>query len=88
MLSAAKSIEFSYSTTTSNEGEIMSSHAAIREEELTNRIAALYFGKYDCGRIVGNIDFCVSQNRRDPRQMTFIPDAPILWAEAKVAAIR
>ena len=57
--------------------------AAIREEELKNRVATAYFGKYDCTRIVGNIDFCVSPKRRDPRQMTFISDAPILWAEAK-----
>ena len=55
----------------------------IREEELKNRIAALFFGKYDCTRIVGNIDFCVLPKRRDPRQMMFIPDTPILWAEAK-----
>ena len=61
----------------------MSSQSTIREEELKNRVAAAYFGKYDCTRIVGNIDFCVSPKRRDPRQMTFIPDAPILWAEAK-----
>ena len=37
----------------------MSYQAAIREEELKNRIAAMFFGKYDCTRIVGNIDFCV-----------------------------
>ena len=50
---------------------------------MKNRVATAYFGKYDCDRIVGNIDFCVSPKRRDPRQMTFIPDAPILRAEAK-----
>ena len=55
----------------------MNNQANIREEELKNRVAALYFGKFDCTRIVGNIDFCVSPKRRDPRQMTFIPDAPI-----------
>ncbi len=55
----------------------------IREEELKNRVAAAYFGKYDCTRIVGNIDFCVLPKRRDPSQMTFISDSPILWAEAK-----
>ena len=54
----------------------MKPQAAIREEELKNRIAALFFGKYDCTRIVGNIDFCVSPKRRDPRQMMFIPDTP------------
>ena len=63
--------------------ETMNGQATIREEELKNRIAALFFGKYDCTRIVGNIDFCVSPKRRDPRQMMFIPDTPILWAEAK-----
>jgi hypothetical protein len=55
----------------------------IREEELKNRVAAQYFTKYDCTRIVGNIDFCVSIKRKDPHQMTFIYEAPILWAEAK-----
>ena len=38
----------------------MNHQSAIREEELKNRVAAAYFGKYDCNRIVGNIDFCVS----------------------------
>ena len=61
----------------------MSRQPAIREEELKNRVAAMFFGKYDCTHIVGNIDFCVLPKRRDPRQMMFIPDAPILWAEAK-----
>ncbi len=57
--------------------------SSIREEELKNKIAADFFGTFDCTRIVGNIDFCVSPKRRDPRQMTFVPEAPILWAEAK-----
>ena len=61
----------------------MNYQTSIREEELKNRVATAYFGKFDCDRIVGNIDFCVSPKRRDPRQMTFLPDAPILWAEAK-----
>ena len=56
----------------------MSSQANIREEELKNRVATAYFGKYDCDRIVGDIDFCVLPKRRDPRQMMFIPDTPIL----------
>ena len=42
----------------------MSHQAAIREEELKNRVAAMFFGKYDCTRIVGNIDFCVLPKRR------------------------
>ncbi len=61
----------------------MSQQAAIREEELKNRVAAAFFGKYDCTRIVGNIDFCVLTKRRDPSQKTFISDTPMLWAEAK-----
>ena len=40
---------------------------SIREEELKNRVATVYFGKYDCDRIVGNIDFCVPPKRRDAR---------------------
>ena len=36
----------------------------IREEELKNRVAADFFGSYDCTRIVGNIDFCVSTKRK------------------------
>ena len=61
----------------------IAAYSGIREEELKNRVSAEYFGKYDCGRIFGNIDFCVSPKRRDSRQMTFVPEAPILWAEAK-----
>jgi len=61
----------------------MNHQSVIREEELKNRVATVYFGRFDCTRIVGNIDFCVSPKRRDPRQMTFVPDPPILWAEAK-----
>ena len=55
----------------------------IREEELKNRVATVYFGKYDCTRIVGNIDFCVSPKRRDVRQTEFIPSDSLYWAEAK-----
>ena len=61
----------------------MRHQATIREEELKNRVAALLFGKYDCTRIVGNIDFCVSFKRRDPRQMTLMPDVPILCKDRK-----
>ena len=55
----------------------------VREEELKNRVAAIDFAKFDCTRIVGNIDFCVCAKRRDPRQMTLVPDIPFFWAEAK-----
>ena len=57
--------------------------STIREEELKNRVAADFFGMYDCTRIVGNIDFCVSAKARDTNQMTFMPEEPLFWAEAK-----
>ena len=36
----------------------MNHQPAIREEELKNRVAKVYFGRFDCTRIEGNIDFC------------------------------
>ena len=47
----------------------MTQAPAIREEQLKNRVAAFYFAKFDCTRIVGNIDFCACARRRDPRQI-------------------
>ena len=32
---------------------------SLREEELKNKVAADWFGSFDCTRIIGNIDFCV-----------------------------
>ena len=57
--------------------------SSIREEELKNRVAADFFGAYDCTRIVGNIDFCVSAKVRDSHQMSFMPEETFFWAEAK-----
>ena len=34
--------------------------SSIREEELKNKVAADFFGSFDCTRIIGNIDFCVA----------------------------
>ena len=59
--------------------------STIREEELKNRVAADFFGRYDCTRIVGNIDFCVSAKARDTNQMTFMPEEPLFWVEEKIA---
>ena len=42
----------------------MNHQPAIREEELKNRVASVYFGRFDSTRIVGNIDFCVLPKRR------------------------
>ena len=57
--------------------------SSIREEELKNRVAADFFKMYDCTRIVGNIDFCVSVKARDSHQMSFMPEETLFWAEAK-----
>ena len=59
--------------------------STIREEELKNRVAADFFGRYDCTRIVGNIDFCVSAKARDTNQMTFMPEEPLFWAKTKTS---
>lgn len=36
-------------------------YSNIREEELKNKIAEDYFTWFDCTKIIGNIDFCVSR---------------------------
>lgn len=48
----------------------------IREEELKNRVAADWFGGYDCAAIIGNLDFCVSQPLMGEPWSFY-------WAEAK-----
>jgi hypothetical protein len=52
----------------------------IREEELKNKIAKDYFWLYDCTRIIGNVDFCVSMHK-GTKDDTEPPS--LLWAEAK-----
>ncbi|MCL2824422.1 MAG: hypothetical protein FWD57_10545, partial [Polyangiaceae bacterium] len=56
-------------------------NATIREEELKNRIAAEYFDRFDCTKIVGSIDFAVKPKR--PSNAIDITDEYLLWAEAK-----
>lgn len=55
-------------------------YANIREEELKNKIAYDYFKGYDCTRIIGNVDFCVSilHTHEDLFEAN-----SLLWAEAK-----
>jgi len=55
----------------------------IREEELKNKIAHDYFWLYDCTKIIGNVDFCVSmwQATKDDTE----PQS-LLWAEAKAGS--
>ena len=55
-------------------------YANIREEELKNKVAQDYFSKYDCTKIIGNVDFCVCMYQ-EQKQASDIES--ILWAEAK-----
>ncbi|WP_448528304.1 hypothetical protein [Raineya sp.] len=52
----------------------------IREEELKNKVAQDYFWLYDCTRIIGNVDFCVSMLQS---QKELFERESLLWAEAK-----
>ena len=52
----------------------------LREEELKNRVAADVFGAFDCARILGAVDFCVSV-KVDGTPL-WEPES-LLWAEAK-----
>ena len=54
---------------------------SLREEELKNKVAADWFGPFDCTRIIGNIDFCVDI---PATELAFgYESEPALWAEAK-----
>ncbi len=61
----------------------------IREEELKNKIAHDYFHHFDCTKIIGNIDFCVTLNVNLPKVSNLrkveenIETESLLWAEAK-----
>ena len=64
--------------------------SSIREEELKNKVAADFFGAFDCTRIIGNVDFCVAAKTGGSRSRATEPatDAqervpPLYWAEAK-----
>ena len=57
---------------------------ALREEELKNKVAADWFGAFDCTRIIGNIDFCVDI---PATELALGYEAePALWAEAKAGS--
>ena len=53
----------------------------ILEEELKNKIAQDFFGKFDCTKILGKIDFAVKVKR--PENAIDFDDEYLLWAEAK-----
>ena len=58
---------------------------SLREEELKNKVAADWFGAFDCSRIIGNIDFCVDV---PATELSLGYDAePMLWAEAKAKGL-
>ena len=64
--------------------------SSIREEELKNKVAADFFGAFDCTRIIGNVDFCVTAKTgwARSRATESAADAqervpPLYWAEAK-----
>ena len=64
--------------------------SSIREEELKNKVAADFFGAFDCTRIIGNVDFCVAAKTGGSRSRATEPAADALehvpslyWAEAK-----
>lgn len=56
-------------------------YANIPEQEIKNKIAYEYFKGYDCSKVIGNVDFCVSilHTHND----FFENDESLLWAEAK-----
>lgn len=54
---------------------------SLREEELKNKIAVDWFKSYDTTQIIGNIDFCVSQLKKQGD--FFAETKSFLWAEAK-----
>jgi hypothetical protein len=58
-------------------------YANIREEELKNKVAKDYFWLYDCTKIIGNVDFCVSMHQS---QKELFEQSSLLWAEAKKGA--
>ena len=55
----------------------------IREEELKNKIAQDYFGVFDCTKIIGNVDFCVTLSTENKKQTQLLETESLLWAEAK-----
>ena len=54
--------------------------ATILEEELKNKVAADWFGAFDCSRILGKVDFCAAVPATD---LPLCDAESVLWAEAK-----
>jgi hypothetical protein len=58
-------------------------YSNIREEELKNKVAQEFFWIYDCTKIVGNVDFCVTMHQT---QNELFEQESLLWAEAKTGS--
>ncbi len=62
----------------------MPGFSGIREEELKNKVAKEFFAAFDCTRIIGNIDFCVTVpppaflGAFDAEKIAFIPYRAVL----------
>jgi len=56
---------------------------SILEEELKNRVAADWFGAFDCSRILGKVDFCAAVSATD---LPLCDAESVVWAEAKRGA--
>jgi len=61
-------------------------YPSIREEELKNKVAQEWFSKFDCTKIVGNIDFCVTPKIAINNQEQLFEQQSLLWAEAKTGS--
>jgi hypothetical protein len=59
------------------------SYQNIREEEVKNKVAQDYFPQFDCTKIIGNIDFCVTIPTQNTKQTLLFETESLLWAEAK-----
>ena len=55
-------------------------YSNIREEELKNKVAKDYFKGFDCTKIIGNIDFCVTLPIKNKG---LFETESLFWAEAK-----
>lgn len=59
------------------------SYFNIREEELKLKVAKDFFKEFDCTKIIGNIDFCVTLESEHKAQTKLIETESLLWAESK-----
>ncbi len=59
------------------------SEQQIREEEVKNKLSQDYFQDFDCTKILGNVDFCVTLKSKNKSQLELTETESLLWAEAK-----